>query len=120
MVSILLRRRRPTCCTHSLRSTTRSSCSHAVTLARPQLPAIEEQIRAIDKNTLVFNPAFMTEVLSHSLAQRRFTMSLLAAFGALALLLAAVGVYGLMSMESFERVLACLRAWLFRWLSLVF
>ncbi len=62
----------------------------------------------------------MTEVLSHSLAQRRFTMSLLAAFGALALLLAAVGVYGLMSMESFERVLACLRAWLFRWLSLVF
>jgi len=59
--------------------------------------AIEEQIRAIDKNTLVFNPALMTEVLSHSLAQRRFTMALLSAFGALALLLAAVGIYGVMS-----------------------
>lgn len=65
--------------------------------------AIEEQIRAIDKNTLLFNPAFMSEVLSHSLAQRRFTMSLLAAFGALALLLAAVGIYGLMSYMVVER-----------------
>ena len=65
--------------------------------------AIEEQIRAIDKNTLLFNPAFMSEVLSHSLVQRRFTMSLLAAFGALALLLAAVGIYGLMSYMVVER-----------------
>jgi ABC-type antimicrobial peptide transport system permease subunit len=39
----------------------------------------------------------MTEILSHSLAQRRFTMALLSAFGALALLLAAVGIYGVMS-----------------------
>jgi predicted permease len=59
--------------------------------------AIEEQIRAVDKNTLIFNPALMTEILSHSLAQRRFTMALLSAFGALALLLAAVGIYGVMS-----------------------
>jgi putative ABC transport system permease protein len=59
--------------------------------------AIEEQIRTVDKNTLVFNPALMTEILSHSLAQRRFTMALLSAFGALALLLSAVGIYGVMS-----------------------
>jgi predicted permease len=59
--------------------------------------AIEEQIGAVDKNTLVFNPALMTEILSHSLVQRRFTMALLSAFGALALLLAAVGIYGVMS-----------------------
>src|SRR4029077_8565131 len=59
--------------------------------------AIEEQIRTIDKNTLIFNPALMTEILSHSLAQRRFTMALLSAFGVLALVLAAVGIYGVMS-----------------------
>jgi putative ABC transport system permease protein len=59
--------------------------------------AMDEQIRAVDKDTLVFNPALMTEILSHSLAQRRFTMALLSAFGALALLLAAVGIYGVMS-----------------------
>jgi len=54
--------------------------------------AIEEQIWAVDKNTVVFNPAWTTEILANSLAQRRFTMSLLAGFGALALLLAAVGI----------------------------
>jgi putative ABC transport system permease protein len=59
--------------------------------------AIQEQIWAIDKNTLIFNPALMTEILSHSLVPRRFTMALLSAFGALALLLAAVGIYGVMS-----------------------
>ena len=59
--------------------------------------AIEEQIWSIEKNTLVFNPALMTQILSDSLTQRRFTMSLLAGFGALALLLAAVGIYGVMS-----------------------
>ena len=59
--------------------------------------AIEEQIWAVDKNTLVFNPFSMTQIIADSLVQRRFTMSLLAGFGALALLLAAVGIYGVMS-----------------------
>jgi predicted permease len=59
--------------------------------------AIEEQIWALDKNTLVFNPALMSQVVSDSLAQRRFTMSLLSGFGALALILAAIGIYGVLS-----------------------
>jgi predicted permease len=59
--------------------------------------AVEEQIWAFDKNTLVFNSVPMEEILSHSLEQRRFTVSLLAGFGALALLLATIGIYGVMS-----------------------
>src|SRR5262249_47989305 len=59
--------------------------------------AIKEQIWAVDKGTVVFNPAWMTEILAHSLAARRFTMSLLTAFGFLAVILAAVGIYGVMS-----------------------
>jgi predicted permease len=63
----------------------------------PLTRAIEEQIWGVDRNTLVFNPTSMTQIVWDSLVQRRFTMSLLAAFGALALLLATVGIYGVMS-----------------------
>src|SRR5262249_30414379 len=63
----------------------------------PLTRAVEEQIWALDKNTLVFNPFLMSQIVSDSLAQRRFTMSLLSGFGVLALVLAAIGIYGVLS-----------------------
>jgi putative ABC transport system permease protein len=59
--------------------------------------AVRDQIGALDKNVPVSNPVTMSEFLSESLAQRRFTMELLGGFGLLALLLAGIGIYGVMA-----------------------
>jgi predicted permease len=65
--------------------------------------AINEQIWSLDKNTLIFNPMLMDQLLSDSLAQRRFTMSLLSGFGVVALVLAAIGIYGVLSCTVAQR-----------------
>jgi putative ABC transport system permease protein len=59
--------------------------------------AVQDQIAALDKNVPVYNLAPMSEFFADSLAQRRFTMQLLSCFGLLALFLAALGIYGVMS-----------------------
>jgi ABC-type antimicrobial peptide transport system permease subunit len=46
---------------------------------------------------IIYNPGTMESAISDSLAQRRFAMVLLAAFAALALLLASVGIYGVIA-----------------------
>ena len=55
------------------------------------------QLRAIDPNLPVSNVRTMEEVASVSVASRRAGMLLIAVFGALALVLAAAGIYGVMS-----------------------
>jgi predicted permease len=62
-----------------------------------------EQIRRMDPTLPVYNVRTMEQVLSESVAPTRMSMFLLAAFGGLALIMAAVGVYGVLSYTVMER-----------------
>ena len=59
--------------------------------------AVAGQIHAIDPDVVVYGIRTMQERLSDSLARQRFSSTMLGAFAAFALLLAAVGLYGVMS-----------------------
>jgi len=59
--------------------------------------AIKEQIWKVDSQLPVTKVETMSEVAADSFAARRFNMTLLTIFAGLALLLAAIGIYGVMS-----------------------
>ena len=61
------------------------------------LPAVKEAIRAVDPEQAVANIRTFDEVLDEEVVQRRLGASLVAAFAGLALLLASLGVYGVLS-----------------------
>jgi len=60
-------------------------------------PVLRNAVREIDPALPVYDVMTMNERLSNSVAARRFNLLLLGAFAALALLLAGVGVYGVIS-----------------------
>jgi len=59
--------------------------------------AITREIHAVDPSAVVYDVRTMQELLYDSLARQRFAATMLGAFAAFALLLAAVGIYGVMS-----------------------
>ncbi len=60
-------------------------------------PQIRREIQSIDAGLPVFNVSSMNDILGRSLASRRFSADLVGGFAGLALLLASIGIYGLLA-----------------------
>ena len=65
--------------------------------------AVVKEVRALEPNVLTYDVKTMTQWLSGSLARRRFAMLALGLFAGAAILLAAVGIYGLISYTMAQR-----------------
>jgi predicted permease len=60
-------------------------------------PQIRHEIQSINPGLPVFNVSSMNDVIDRSLASRRFSAQLVGGFAGLALLLASVGIYGVLA-----------------------
>jgi putative ABC transport system permease protein len=71
--------------------------------AADMIDTVRAEARRIDRDLPIYSLQTMNTVKSDSVAQRRFILVLAAIFGMLALTLAAIGVYGMMSLLVSER-----------------
>ncbi|MEK6410478.1 MAG: ABC transporter permease [Acidobacteriota bacterium] len=80
---------------YSMRSTT--LVIHSAADPASLVAAVRSQVQAVDKDQPISDVKTMKRYLSESVAQPRLTMALLGIFAAIALVLAAVGIYGMMT-----------------------
>jgi ABC-type antimicrobial peptide transport system permease subunit len=66
--------------------------------------SVERAVQSIDPTLPVFGRRTMEELLADSMVRRRVVLSLMASFAVVALLLAAIGTYGVMNVAASERV----------------
>ena len=67
------------------------------------VPAIKRELQALDPDQAFAHISTMESNIANSLGSRRMMMSLLAAFAGIALLLASVGLYGVMALTVTQR-----------------
>ena len=63
----------------------------------PSFDALRRRILEFNNSMVVFSPGDMEKTVANTISSKRFTMSLLAVFAALALILASIGIYGVLS-----------------------
>jgi putative ABC transport system permease protein len=65
--------------------------------------SIRDQIWSLDRDLAIANPKTMNEILAQSVAPQRFSMLLMTVFAAIAMVLAMVGVYSVLSYTVAQR-----------------
>src|SRR5207237_3751584 len=67
------------------------------------VPLLRTELAAIDKDQPLAKVRTLEQIISASVGQRRFQMTLLTIFGLVALLLASLGIYGVMAYSVAQR-----------------